>query len=142
MLDPINYLRGRPSVLSWVGRGDWRLVLALGMGALLCGLFWEMWNYWAFPKWHYTIAFVDFAHIFEMPLLGYGGYVPFGLEVYAIYHFLRGLVGGTPDDYVRIVRSVTCNGLRLGPWRSVQRIDAAGCPRSRKCWSPKCDWGH
>ncbi len=120
VLDPINYLRGRPSVLSWVGRGDWRLVLALGMGALLCGLFWEMWNYWAFPKWHYTIAFVDFAHIFEMPLLGYGGYVPFGLEVYAIYHFLRGLVGGTPDDYVRIVevrhvQRTSAGAVEVGP---------------------------
>ena len=26
-------------------------------------------------------------------LMGYGGYIPFGLEVYADYHFVRGLVG-------------------------------------------------
>ena len=29
------------------------------------------------PKWVYFVPFVDFAHIFEMPLLGYLGYLPF-----------------------------------------------------------------
>ena len=28
-----------------------------------------------------------------MPLLGYGGYLFFGLEVYAAYHFLAGVAG-------------------------------------------------
>ena len=49
ILDPINQLWGRPSLLSQVQRGDWRLVVALGLGALICGWFWEMWNFWAFP---------------------------------------------------------------------------------------------
>jgi hypothetical protein len=103
LLDPINYLRGRPSILAWLRRGDWRLVVALGGGALVCGWFWEMWNYWAYPKWQYTIPYLDFAHVFEMPLLGYGGYLPFGLEVYAVYHFLSGLVERLPKVSVRIV---------------------------------------
>ena len=103
LLDPINYLRGRPSLVAWLSRGDWRLVVALGAGALVCGWFWEMWNYWAFPKWQYTISFVDFAHVFEMPLLGYGGYLPFGLEAYTVYHFLSGLVGRTPKGYREIL---------------------------------------
>ena len=93
ILDPINHLWGRPSLLSEVARGDWRLVVALGMGALICGWFWEMWNYWAYPKWYYTIPIVEHARIFEMPVLGYGGYIPFGLEVFAAYHFLIGLAG-------------------------------------------------
>ena len=103
LLDPINYLQGRPSILAWLRRGDWRLVVALGVGALVCGWFWEMWNYWAFPKWQYTIPYVDFAHVFEMPLLGYGGYLPFGLEVYAVYHFLSGLVERVPQVSLRMV---------------------------------------
>ena len=103
LLDPINHLRGRPSVIGTLRQGDWRTVIALGAGALVCGWFWEMWNYWAFPKWQYTIPFVDFAHVFEMPLLGYGGYLAFGLEVYAVYHFLRSLVGMAPKGYVQIV---------------------------------------
>ena len=34
------------------------------------------------------------AHLklFEMPLLGYGGYVPFGLEVFAMVNFLLPLL--------------------------------------------------
>ncbi len=102
VLDPINYLSGRPSVLMWLRQGDWRLVMALGMGALVCGWFWEMWNYWAFPKWQYDISFLGFARVFEMPLLGYGGYIPFGLEVYALYHFVMGIVGIVPRVYLHL----------------------------------------
>ena len=79
--------------VSHDNRGDWRLVAAFAVGALVCGFFWEMWNYWAYPKWHYSIPFVQIIHIFEMPLLGYTGYLPFGLEVYAAYHFLAGVAG-------------------------------------------------
>ena len=103
VLDPINHLQGRPSILAWLQQGDWRVVVALGIGALVCGWFWEMWNYWAFPKWQYTIPFVDFARVFEMPLLGYGGYVPFGLEVYVVYHFLIGIVERVPKVSLRMV---------------------------------------
>ena len=105
LLDPLNYFWGRPSILGSLGRGDWRIVVALGVGALVCGWFWEMWNYWAFPKWEYAIPLVDFGRVFEMPVLGYGGYLPFGLEVYAVYHFLSGFVGKVRKDYIRIVDS-------------------------------------
>ena len=93
VLDPINHMLGRPSIVGWLERGDWRLPIALALGAFVCGGFWEMWNYWAFPKWVYSVPMVDFAHVFEMPALGYGGYLPFGLEVYAGYHFLAGSLG-------------------------------------------------
>ena len=89
-------------MIAWLRQGDWRLVIALACGALVCGWFWEMWNYWAFPKWQYDVSFVNFAHIFEMPLLGYGGYLPFGLEAFAVYHFLSGLVGRFPRGYLQI----------------------------------------
>jgi len=91
VLDPINHRWGRPSLLAQVRRGDWRTVAAFALGALVCGWFWEMWNYWAFPKWEYTIPFVQFTHLFEMPLPGYLGYLPFGLETYAAYHFMVGV---------------------------------------------------
>ena len=97
LLDPINYMTGQPSIVRTLRRGDWGVVLALCAGALVCGLFWEMWNFWAYPKWQYSISFVDFARVFEMPLLGYGGYLPFGLETYAVYHFLTGLARNVPS---------------------------------------------
>ena len=102
VLDPVNELRGRPSLIARLRRGDWRLVVALSLGALICGWFWEMWNFWAMPKWEYSISFVDFARVFEMPLLGYGGYLPFGLEVYAGYHFLAGFFDRSSEDILRI----------------------------------------
>ena len=45
----------------------------------------------------YSIGFFDFVHIFEMPLLGYGGYLPFGLETFAAYHFAAGFLGWSSD---------------------------------------------
>ncbi len=92
MLDPINYALGRPSILGYLARGDWRVPLAFYIGGTVCGLFWEFWNYWAMPKWYYTIPFVGFWHVFEMPLLGYLGYGPFALEVFSIYQFVRGFL--------------------------------------------------
>ena len=105
LLDPVNYLRGRPSIIGWLRHGDWRPVIALGVGALVCGWFWEMWNFWAMPKWEYSVGFVDFAHVFEMPLLGYAGYLPFGLEVFAGYQFLAGVFGASQRSYVQLIDS-------------------------------------
>ena len=41
----------------------------------------------------YYLPFVDVFHLFEMPLLGYLGYLPFGLEVYALYILLIDIFG-------------------------------------------------
>ena len=114
LLDPINYLRGHPSIIARLSRGDWRLVASLGAGALICGWFWEMWNYWAFPKWHYSIAFVDFVRVFEMPLLGYAGYLPFGLEAYTAYHFLGSLFRRAPRTALQIGPSDSTANSRTG----------------------------
>ena len=89
ILDPLNALLGRDSLLDWLRHGDWRPVASLAAGALLTGFFWELWNYFSYPKWVYEIPGVGFLHIFEMPLLGYLGYLPFGLELFALYALLR-----------------------------------------------------
>ena len=88
VLEPFNRRAGRPHFLEDLQRGDWRRVLSLSLGALICGLFWEMWNYYSFPKWVYHTPGTGFLRVFEMPLLGYGGYVPFGLELYALRNVL------------------------------------------------------
>ena len=100
IFDPINYLTGRPSIMSQVKNGDWRLVIAFALGALVCGFFWEMWNNEASQSWEYNVGIFDFARIFQMPLLGYGGYLPFGLETYAVFHFAAGLVGWSSNAHV------------------------------------------
>jgi hypothetical protein len=100
ILEPINAALGFPTLFRRIQEGDWSPVAALCSGALTCGFFWEMWNYLSFPKWIYTVPFVGFAHIFEMPLLGYGGYLPFALEIYALYNLMCGLLGSIRNDDV------------------------------------------
>ena len=88
ILEPVNCWLGRCQLLRHLQEGDWRPILALSMGALVCGFFWEMWNFYSWPKWVYHTPGAQFLHVFEMPLLGYGGYIPFGLELYALRNFL------------------------------------------------------
>ena len=75
----IQALSGRPTLLYPLRHGDWRPLVVPALAALACGFFWEMWNYFSLARWTYTIAFVQRFHLFEMPILGYGGYLPFGL---------------------------------------------------------------
>ncbi|MGH7431221.1 MAG: hypothetical protein ACREI5_05320 [Candidatus Methylomirabilales bacterium] len=89
LVEPINLWLGKRSILTRLQHGDWRPVTALSTGALACGFFWEMWNYFSYPKWVYHLPGVDFWPLFEMPLLGYLGYLPFGLELYVLAHLVR-----------------------------------------------------
>jgi hypothetical protein len=76
------------TLLPHLDRGDWRPVVSLALGALLCGFFWEMWNYYSYPKWVYHTPGAQFLHIFEMPLLGYLGYIPFSWELVGLWSLL------------------------------------------------------
>jgi hypothetical protein len=67
------------------------MVGGLALGVLVCGLFWEMWNFYAMPKWYYTVPYLGFLKLFEMPILGYLGYIPFAWELYALYQYVFGL---------------------------------------------------
>lgn len=102
ILEPINAWTGNPSLWKYVDKGDWRPILTLWGGVLLTGFFWEMWNYFSYPKWIYQIGWGDWFKIFEMPLLGYGGYLPFALELFAIYRLINGWFGSRQVDYVCI----------------------------------------
>lgn len=88
LLEPTCQWLRRRSLLTHLRQGDWRPATALALGALLCGLFWELWNYWSYPKWTYDTPGWNFGHVFEMPLFGYLGYLPFGLELYPAAHLL------------------------------------------------------
>ena len=61
-----------------------------------------MWNFYSYPKWVYHVPYVDFLRIFEMPLLGYGGYLPFGLELFALYQLVTGMLRSGMGDYIQI----------------------------------------
>ncbi len=71
--------RTRWTCAGRLGSGDWRWVGAWALAALVCGFFWEMWNYFSALKWVYGVPHFHALMIFEMPLLGYFGYLPFGV---------------------------------------------------------------
>lgn len=84
----LQTLSGRQTIFSGLSRGDWRAVMTSATAALICGFFWELWNYHSLARWEYAVPFVDRFHIFAMPLLGYGGYLPFGLECLLVGQFV------------------------------------------------------
>lgn len=85
---PLNCVLGRHTLLHHTAEGDWRPVVCLAAGTLACGFVWELWNAHAYPYWTYDAPGVNFWHVFEMPLIGFIGYLPFGLEVHALVHLL------------------------------------------------------
>ena len=84
LLEPLCAVLGRRALTSDLARGDWRPWISLWVGGLLTGFFWELWNVASYPKWIYHIPGVGFAKVFEMPILGYLGYLPFALELYLL----------------------------------------------------------
>jgi len=83
----LESLAGQPTLLSPLAQGDWRGVWVAALAALICGLFWELWNWKSLAHWEYAIPFVHRFQLFEMPLLGYAGYLPFGLQCVAVVNF-------------------------------------------------------
>ncbi len=102
IFEPLNVWMKNRSLAEWTKNGDWRPVISLWLGVLLTAFFWEMWNYYSYPKWVYHVPWGNWLHVFEMPLLGYGGYLPFALELYAIYHLIYGLSGRRQVQYVKV----------------------------------------
>ena len=80
IISSVQILTGRNSIFTPVEKGDWSRIILLALSALICGFFWEMWNYHSLPKWAYSVPFVNRFRVFEMPLIGYAGYLPFGIE--------------------------------------------------------------
>jgi hypothetical protein len=80
----LQTLTGEKHILSGLAAGHWSPVVSSALAAAFCGFFWEMWNYYSLARWEYSIPFVHRFKIFEMPILGYAGYLPFGVECVVI----------------------------------------------------------
>jgi hypothetical protein len=83
----VGYKGGRSLVDDMLGR-RWQLLAGVAMAGLLCGFLWEFWNFWSVPRWTYNVPLLDFGRVFEMPVLGYGGYVPFAWSIYQLLRLL------------------------------------------------------
>jgi hypothetical protein len=84
------------TLLAPLARGDWRPLLQPAVAALVCGFLWELWNWGSLAQWHYAIPYVQRFHLFEMPLLGYAGYLPFGVECAAVMSLVSRITGCRP----------------------------------------------
>jgi hypothetical protein len=91
LLDPFCWLLGEDSLIARFAAGQRREHLCLLAAGLICGLWWEAWNWFAVSKWVYTLPVLGFAKVFEMPVLGFLGFPPFALECAVMYNFLRAL---------------------------------------------------
>ncbi len=106
LLDPINAWCGRPSIIRDWREGRWGRTVALMAGGAVSGLLWECWNYWAVAKWTYDLPFLgplETYRYFEMPLVGFLGFLPFGVECWValqtILIFLPGLTEPLPTEH-------------------------------------------
>ncbi|MBQ6328404.1 MAG: hypothetical protein IJI35_05265 [Kiritimatiellae bacterium] len=80
----LQFLMKEPCVLDPVTRGNWSVFIRFAVAALVCGFCWETWNYYALAKWVYAVPWVQRFQIWEMPLVGFAGYLPFGVECAAV----------------------------------------------------------
>ena len=72
-------------------KGDWSPLLLIALSWVAAGFCVECWNYFSAAHvdgklittntfyWAYSVPYVNVAHIFEMPILGYLGYLPYGV---------------------------------------------------------------
>lgn len=92
--DGLVVFAGGNSLALDVIKGRRREAAALAVGGLICGFLWEFWNFWAMPKWDYNIPLLGFGKVFEMPILGYGGYIPFALSIAQLVKWLDLILSG------------------------------------------------
>ena len=89
--DPLNARLGGESLLVDLRAGRSDRLINLALSGVLCGVLWELWNYWARAKWHYTVPIMEHLKIFEMPVPGYLGFPAFAFECFTMYVFVRAI---------------------------------------------------
>ncbi|NGM81372.1 small-conductance mechanosensitive channel [Paenibacillus sp. 7124] len=96
LLSAAMALTGYWTPFTPIKNGDWSSVILIALATLFNGFFWEFWNFgseWfhdSLPTnpnyWKYSVPYLDKIHIFsEMPILGYFGYLFFGVNCWIIW---------------------------------------------------------
>jgi hypothetical protein len=99
LFDPLNFRLGLPSLLGDISYGRRSRMYSLLASGWVCGWLWEFWNYWAAAKWHYIFPIFQAHKIFEMPLPGYLGFLPFAVECFVMYVTAAWLIGWIPRSH-------------------------------------------
>ncbi|WP_054941234.1 hypothetical protein [Paenibacillus ihuae] len=96
MLSAVMALCGYWTPFTPIRNGDWSRIILVALATLCNGFFWEFWNFgseWfhdSLPTnpnyWKYSVPYLDKIHIFsEMPILGYYGYLFFGVNCWIVW---------------------------------------------------------
>lgn len=88
LLEPVNYWLKNETILKNLERREWPWFWSWILAGLASGFLWEFWNFWAGSHWEYILPYLNVWKIFQMPALGYTGFLPFALEVFVLYQFL------------------------------------------------------
>lgn len=91
LLEPLNFWLKNETFLVDQERGNWSRIWSWILAGLVAGFFWELWNFWAGSRWEYSLPYLNFWRVFQMPVFGYTGFMPFALEVFALYQLLLGI---------------------------------------------------
>jgi hypothetical protein len=89
IIEGYSYAKGRWCFMGDLERGEAGNLISSVLSGLVCGLLWETWNYWAISKWVYSIPSFETFKLFEMPILGYFGFVFFSLETILFVSFIH-----------------------------------------------------
>jgi hypothetical protein len=123
-LDPMNYQLGLPSLIGDFEQGRRSRFYSLLISGFVCGWLWEFWNYWAAAKWYYIFPMFQQFKIFEMPIPGYLGFLPFALECYVMFvttawlalkvfkrqsHGLAFMLPGSTSEEIKGLRTVNAD---------------------------------
>ena len=103
LIEPFNVKADHSSLFEFTKNKNWQPLISLSLGCLICAFFWEMWNYYSYPKWVYHLPHVNAPKLFEMPLPGYIGYIPFSFELFALTSLVYGIFRGRLTDYLKII---------------------------------------
>ena len=100
ILASVVMLAGRWTPFTPLARGDWGPLTLIALACLGNYGLGEMWNYYstaANPNfWQYDVPYVGVLKVFEMPLLGYFGYLPFGVLCWVWWQHHAHLLGLDP----------------------------------------------
>lgn len=91
-----------------MAQGNWSPILIIALACFANGFVWEMWNYGSMADtsipptnpnyWKYNIPYVYIPRILsEMPVLGYFGYMPFGVLCWQFFIWAGKLFKFDPD---------------------------------------------
>jgi hypothetical protein len=107
ILPQVMTLLGLWTPFTPLAKGNWSPMVLCAIASLLTGFVWEFWNYGSNAwhpglnpnYWRYEVPYVDVTVGFtEMPLLGYFGYLPFGVQCWVWWLVLAHLLG-LPVDF-------------------------------------------